>query len=180
MDEDEDLIESPDSEEVENNRLAKGTSRQYSRLMKKIVSFFELNHPTLLENDEIILPLSVETVRGFFNYVKKKRGRNGILLEPAQFNSVSHIGLYRSCICDYYKKKRVAMDHELKTFFDNFMTGYKKQIAGLRQEGLMPAIEGKMPLTENCYQFIANRALRYHDHAIAPIAHGFTLLSWNM
>ena len=69
MDEDEDLIESPDSEEVENNRLAKGTSRQYSRLMKKIVSFFELNHPTLLENDEIILPLSVETVRGFFNYV---------------------------------------------------------------------------------------------------------------
>lgn len=93
--------------------------------------------------------------------------------------SHSHISGYRSAVTDLYKRKRVA--NNLVDSAKSFCTGFKRQVAQLKQSGDMPLTEGKQPINFEGYSFLTKIALsKEKEIPAAMAAHTFLCLSWNL
>lgn len=172
------------SEEIVAGRLAKNTRLQYKGKTATLVSWLKANEPTALQpsTDEMILPLNDTTISAFFGYICQKRKRDSLELEqPVQYLSLSHVANYRSAIKDYYKQKNITVPKSTENFMNEFMNGYTRKIAMLKQEGEMPLIEGKRPISFSGYQFLAEKAIKQdNDYLLAIFSHSFITLAWNL
>jgi len=121
------------------------------------------------------LPLHVNTVLAFFGYIGDgglHRGDDGVMLdengsaitEEAQgkrTKALSTIGGYRSAIVWYYKEHNLKLKNELEISLSNYIAGFKRNIADLKQRGLMKIQEGRAPIAFGGYVIVA-RAILAH------------------
>jgi hypothetical protein len=93
---------------------------------------------------------------------------------------------YKSALVWYYKEKKVDFPVSLGQTIDNFITGYKKQIADKKLNGVMKTSEGKLPLSFTSYSDIC-----FHLATLKPTGRkspfnegifgwSFMVLCWNM
>ena len=97
--------------------------------------------------------------------------------EPMRFNRRSHVQGYRSAIIDLYKKCGMTIDNIAKSQLTDFVSGYGKKVAQLKEDGELPIMEGKSPMSTVGYQFLAETALTYdEDFGLTTFSHTFLLL----
>jgi hypothetical protein len=111
----------------------------------------------------------------FFGYIGDgglHRGDDGVLVdengsaisEQAQgkrTKAVSTIGCYRSALVWYYKENKMKMSSELEISLSNYISGFRRNVADLKQRGLMDIQEGRAPIAFSGYVILA-RALATH------------------
>jgi hypothetical protein len=59
------------------------------------------------------------------------------------------VGNYRSAIKDFYKQKHIDFPASTNAFLNDFMNGYCRKVAGLKQVGEMALVEES--LTQNMF-----------------------------
>lgn len=74
-------------------------------------------------------------------------------------------------------KPSERVEHVLRETLD----GFKRRIAQLKEDGIMPQTEGKQPMSVERYKFLAKKAMTEdHDFKLYSFCHTFLLLCWNL
>jgi len=136
------------SESIISGRLSNNTKLQYRGKQAALAAWLKANEPTHLnENTEvIILPLNDEVVTAFFGHICRKRKRNSSeYIEPTKYLSLSHVGNYKSSIKDVYKQRNVTMPASTEKIVSEFMAGYTRKVATMKQEAEMSLVEVIFP-----------------------------------
>lgn len=95
-------------------RVVSSTRKQYDFILARISRWLADNHPTMIEDGQIKLPIPVNICKGIMSHSSIKRDRRGIELQPRQFNSHATISGVQCAINYLYKEKNVPMATELK------------------------------------------------------------------
>ena len=175
---------------IENN-LHRNTKKQYDGKIKHVNEWFQKHHPELcvrrLQNTELNLEeiattsLGSTALKEFYAHISKKRNKDGTYKSPVVYQSFEHVSGYKSAIKNYFKSKRVRFSDESELTQSDFFGGYKRLIAGEKQDGTRKMREGKVPLSFSVYRFLAKLALSSdHDFSGAAFAHVFLVLCWNL
>jgi hypothetical protein len=172
-------------EEMMRGRIRPNTHKMYASkvevLRKWLIS--EGKHDFLNRVDETItLPLTVDVLTEFMGFVSKKVDPvTKVHYDPPKFNSVAHVQGYRSAIIDLYKSRNLPAPELNKTKMSEFVSGYKRKIAQLKEDGELPMMEGKSPMSNTGYNFLALKALtQEEDFNVSTFSHFFLLLCWNL
>ncbi|KAH9076305.1 hypothetical protein Ae201684P_012791 [Aphanomyces euteiches] len=83
--------------------------------------------------------------------------------------------------CNRQLTQRVQSKNSRRLKFIDYMSGYKRMIAELKEEGEMPLHEGKEPIAVDGYRYLAQKALDgERDKKGRRTVHLFLLLCWNL
>jgi len=147
--------------DIISGRIRNGTRRCYDKKLTHLKTWLFTHHSSYcrsIEND-ISIPLSSDVLKEFFGYICRKRGSDGRHMEPTQYHSFSYVSGYRSAIKDYYNSKGIAFSEDVDIMISDFLGGYARKIADLKQTGEMSLIEGKRPLSFAGYRYLAEQCL---------------------
>jgi len=160
------------------NRVVGGTRRGYESKIKIFTTWLQEKgfNDALTEDGKLKIPLDVNVVLPFFGFIGDGglyRGDDGTLLdangqvvtEQAQgkrTKAVSTIGGYRSALVWYYKEQKLKMSSELEIALSNYISGFKRNVADLKQRGLMDIQEGRAPIAFSGYSIVC-RAILTHE-----------------
>ena len=167
------------AEELERNRVIAGTSRTYASRIRKMKAYFREKFPDDIGPDgELLVPMDVDHVLSFFGSISRwQEGERGGV--PGQLKSVSHMGGHRSALVDYYKivHKR-KFEPELDTRLSALLSGFKRQVAQAKQDGVIKITEGKQPLTFAGYRLLSEILFKLPNSTISTFAWPFLILCW--
>ncbi|OQR88467.1 hypothetical protein THRCLA_22859 [Thraustotheca clavata] len=157
-----------------NNGLAR--SRWLQRNHPEHITCFE-GVPT---HKNIILPLSIVIVKDYLNMASTKHDRLGNPILPTQHNSFSHVNAAKSALI-YLYKSHGPIEAKLVDMMRDFMQGYQRRVAELKEKGEMKITEGKEPISRDAYIFLAKEAILSHsDHLLNIMSHTFLIMCWNL
>jgi len=128
------------------------------------------------DKDEVKLPLPKDVVMQFMAYSTRKRDSSGALLVPETFYSFSSVSGVRSAIVYLYRKNNVDLGVDLSNELEDYLCGYSREVADMKQSGKLTLSEGKSPMPLRGYLFIAKEAVKQG----ALFAWLFTLLCWHL
>ena len=75
----------------------------------------------------------------------------------------------------------VDFSEDILKMFKQFFEGYVRRVAQLKQDGIMPIIEGKQAMSFKGYKFLALKAAgQSTDYSLAIFSHLYLLLCWNL
>ena len=167
-----------------SGRIRSGTRRCYSKKLCHLRKWLDDNFNNLYshsEDDTIKLPIQSDHLKEFFGYICRKRGANGQHLDPIQYHSFSYVSGYRSAIKDYYNSKGISFSADVDLMLSDFLGGYARKIADLKQSGEMSLVEGKRPISFAGYKYLAERCFEQSsDFNVSTFALSFMQLSWNL
>ncbi|KAH9116153.1 hypothetical protein AeMF1_009881 [Aphanomyces euteiches] len=128
-----------------------------------------------------MLPLTYDACKKFLAYMTVKRDRSGKAYEPTQFESFAAINKCISAIAYLYDKHNMAISHDIKKLFKQFSSGYKRQVARLKQEGELPMGEGKAAVSWKGYEMVCKHAFSGDmKHSSSLAFHPFVTFCWNL
>ena len=167
------------------------TLYNYENKFKNVfLPFMDSNYPQTFslpgegiefEPDILLKKVTPDMIIDFFGTVMIKNDKHGNPLVPKKHQSYSHVSGYNSSIKSYYDKRKVPITPELDKTIKDFLMGYKRQVATLKQNGEMKVTEGKAAISFDGYRLIANAALKQTtDFPLAIFAWLFIVLSWNI
>ena len=206
---DEDLLESDDEDDVVENvdtararAIIQGkrkdiTKIKYSNMFRNsFITFIEEKYQEFLhdvddegdgrfqyfDTDVDLERVSEEAFREYFGHISVKRDpHTKIALVPLKYQSFSHVSGYNSAIRSFFKDRKIDMDRDIDTTVKEFLAGYKRRVASLKQNGEMKLQEGKSPISFDGYRLIVNKALgATADFSLAIFAWVFIVLTWNI
>ena len=161
--------------------LAKETRKQYDRMIKKLFQWLAQNVPQCVSGNDIILPLPTDVVKDFIYHVSLKRNKHGEYHDPPQFYKDNHIAAYVSAIKDLYRTQKIAVPFETALALKEQLAGTKRRIADLKAKGEIPSHDGKQPISEAGYRFLAEKAMKNtEDISLYVICHTYLVLCWNL
>lgn len=205
-----DILDDDDNEEEEENadtlrargiiagKTKDNTKSKYEKAFKNsFVPFIASKYPEFLhdpedegdgrqfqyfDRDVDLDRVSEEAFSEFFGYISVKRDkRTKEALNPVKHQSYSHVSGYNSAIRSFFKHRRIDMDRNIDTTIKEFLAGYKRKVATLKQNGEMKLQEGKSPISYDGYRLIVNKALSArNDFSLAIFAWVFIVLTWNI
>ena len=173
------------------------TKIKYEKAYKNsFVPFMELKYPEFMhdaedegdgqfqyfDKDVDLERVTEEAFSQFFGYISVKRNlRTKEALDPVMYQSFSHVSGYNSAIRSFFKNRRMEMDKNADAMIKDFLAGYKRKVASLKQSGEMKLQEGKSPISYDGYRLIVNKALSAtSDFSLAIFAWVFIVLTWNI
>jgi hypothetical protein len=184
------------------NRIVRKTRANYESKIKIFVNWLVEKgfNDALNEGRNLKLPLDVNVVLPFFGFIGDgglRRGENGDMLdvngqvvsEQAQgkrTKAVSTIGGYRSALVWYYKQHNMKLSSELEIALSNYIAGFKRNVADLKQRGLMEIQEGRSPIAFSGYVIVAQAILKHIPHGRSAswqqsiFAWPFFIFCWNL
>jgi hypothetical protein len=114
---------------IRANKKAEATRKQYASMANILREWLIKYNPECVENEnKIILPLNTNTLELFLSHLTQKTDiKTGNYLE-GKFNSVAHIGGYRSMIKDLYTTNQITVDASTERMFTEFMGGYARKV----------------------------------------------------
>jgi hypothetical protein len=171
------------SHSIMDERLSKGTRRNYGSKMKQFIIWLKENHLEYYneEDESVILPLPTLVMQEFFGHVIKKRDKNNGDNIPDKWNAYQTVSGFKSTLKDLYRDNKIAFGTEAENMCAEFFQGYQRKIAGLKQSGAMSLVEGKRPLSFAGYKYLAQKSTKQGtDLNLAMFAHTFLLLCWNL
>jgi hypothetical protein len=143
--------------EIMNGRKCTNTKKQYQSRIEHFTKWVETKHPTCL-NEHMSVNLSVinKAIMNEFGHICKKKEKRGAYLEPVVFHAFQHVSGYK---CAIHSDMEVNITEDTLKMFKQFLEGYVRTIAQLKQDGVMALIEGKQPMSFNGFKFLAAKAL---------------------
>lgn len=169
-------------EETTRMRLSITTRKTYSAALKRMRTWLSANHPDCVVGDSIQLPLPADVVKAFlFHSMLKVNPEDGKYYNPPLFYSFNHVNTYRNALKNYYYECNIEMGDDLLRVVREAMNSYKRRIALLKENGEMAMHEGKQPMSEVGYRYLAGEALSGTcDYSLLMNCHCFILLCWNL
>ncbi|KAF0696171.1 Aste57867_13060 [Aphanomyces stellatus] len=162
-------------------RIVADTRQQYDSIILRIVRWLEVEHPEYIAQGAMILPVSVSACKLMLSFASVKRDKDGRELVPRKHNAVTTVNRLKSALLFVHKEAGVEVIPETYNILKDFVSGYKRKYAQLKDSGEVPVAVGKAPLSVSGYQFLATTALAAtSDHALHISAHSFLLLCWNL
>jgi hypothetical protein len=197
-------------------RVKESSKKNYKAKINRIKIFLLEKCPEMLDaHNDIVLPMSEEITMKLFGWLssntdlaKKGRRRTEVEIEDENDNesdisedSGDEVDIfaersvtiasntmqgYKSALIWYYKEKKVDFPTSISQSVETFITGYKKQIADKKLQGVMKTSEGKLPLSFKIYSDICfHLATLKPSGKRSPFNEGifgwtFMILCWNM
>ena len=159
------------------------TKNQYRLKIGHLRDWIQTKHPECLNEDTTLnLPQFDKAIlREFFGHICKKKDQFGAYLDPVVFHAFQHFSGYKSAIKDHYSVMEVNMSADIVRMLKTFFEGYVRTVAKLKQDGIMPIVEGKQPMSFRGYKFLAQKAVEQKkDYNLAIFSHLYLLLCWNL
>ena len=146
--------------EIMDGRKCLNTKKQYRLKVEHFRKWLEAKHPDCLRLDTTIDLTKVDKVilKEFLGHACKKKERDGSYKDPVIFHAFQHVSGYKSAIKDYYSNMEVEFSEDILKMFKQFFEGYVRRVAQLKQDGIMPIIEGKQAMSFKGYKFLALKA----------------------
>lgn len=182
--------------ETKEMKLAAETREQYKRKLDKMKGWLIENHIECLESVEdpvtddltdvanynISLPLPDVVVESFMSHcLLKIDARTGEYFDPPRFYSFQHVNGYRSALKHLYREQGMRASDDVEHVLKETMDGFKRRIALLKEDGMMPQTEGKQPMSVQGFHFLAKKSMTEdHDFKLYSFCHTFLLLCWNL
>ena len=169
--------------EIMDGRKCANTKNQYRLKVERFREWVESKHPECLNDDTTLnlAQLDKSVLREFFGHICKKKDKAGAYLDPVVFHAFQHVSGYKSAIKDFYSNKEVTMSLDIQKMLKQFFEGYVRTVAKLKQDGIMPIVEGKQPMSFRGYKFLAQKAVEQtKDYNLAIVSHLYLLLCWNL
>lgn len=164
-----------ESEQIMDGRLRNSSKRVYSSGAKQLKTWIKANHPTHYStlDDEIILPVPAHVLVSYFgSNIKKNNG---------QYKSLSAINSMRSSLRDIYHKNNVTMETSTTNILGDFVKGYKRKIADLKEKGEISNREGKNSLSMEGYRLLCLVSLIPKTGMYKQTwPHLYLLFQWNL
>lgn len=130
-------------------------------------------------NRQITLPLTVELIKSFFNYVVRKE--NGNLLSPSSISS------YKSAMMHLYDQNDQTMPADEAKALSTFKKGFVRVIARKKMDGEIKSTDGKdyLRVSDLCklsFIFInhGGNGRSSQDQMLFLMCWSFLLLQWNL
>jgi hypothetical protein len=107
-------------------------------------------------------------------------------IQGTRTKAVSTVGGYRSAIVDFYKANNMRLDPELDIGMSNYIAGFKRNVADLKDRGYMKIQEGRAPLTFSGYVVLAREIMtqvpegRSASWQQSIFAWPFFIFCWNL
>jgi hypothetical protein len=200
VDEVEEQVENADAMRAEGIIAGKrkdNTKAKYRGMYQNsFVQFIADNHPqflhngenggdnsiTFFEEDVDLHRVTESAFREFFGYVSVKRDPvSKALLDPLQYQSFSHVSGYNSAVRSFFRDRRITMNKNIDIMIKDFLGGYKRKVASLKQSGEMALQEGKAPISFDGYRLIVKKAVSVtEEFGLATFAWVFLVLTWNI
>lgn len=169
--------------EIIDGRKCANTKVQYSRKVEHFRKWINEVHPDCMNSDGSLNLHLIDTshLRQFLGHICKKKTAGGEYLSPIVYQAFQHVSGYKSAIKDYYSTNNVKISADSERMMEHFFKGYNRKIAQMKQDGCMPLIEGKQPMSYNGYKFLASKAMdQLVDYNISISCHLFLVLCWNL
>ena len=169
--------------EIMDGRKCANTKNQYRLKVERFREWVESKHPECLNDDTTLnlAQLDKSVLREFFGHICKKKDKAGAYLDPVVFHAFQHVSGYKSAIKDFYSNKEVTMSLDIQKMLKQFFEGYVRTVAKLKQDGIMPIVEGKQPMSFRGYKFLAQKAVEQtKDYNLAIFSHLYLLLCLNL
>jgi hypothetical protein len=152
-DDDDEVSEAQDIEDdmefvsrIQSERIRSTSKRAYVSAQNMMAKFLIEKFPNLWNSttQQIILPLPRDVVMQMFGSLSRKS--DGTLKSHATVQG------YKSSLKNLYRERRVEFDSSLELSLSDFSSGYKRNIADLKEQGKMKLAEGKSHLTFERYK----------------------------
>jgi hypothetical protein len=169
--------------EIMDGRKCLNTKNQYRLKVEHFRKWLEAKHPDCLRLDKTIDLTKVDKVilKEFLGHACKKKEKDGSYKDPVIFHAFQHVSGYKSAIKDYYSNMEVEFSEDILKMFKQFFEGYVRRVAQLKQDGIMPIIEGKQAMSFKGYKILALKAGgQSTDYSLAIFSHLYLLLCWNL
>jgi hypothetical protein len=169
-------------EQIMRGRIRENTHKMYASKVQVLKLWLIAKYSHLIQNDEITLPISTSILIEFMGHISVKIDKATQLpYNPPVLNSHSHVQGFRSAIIDLYKTRGLTISDMAKSQLTDFVSGYAKRVAQAKEDGDMPMVEGKSPMSTVGYHFLANKAVTQdEDFNLCTFVHVFLLLCWNL
>ena len=169
--------------EIMDGRKSASTKNQYRLKIEIFRKWIESKHPNCMNEDGTVNLNAVDKpiLREFFGHICKKKDKNGSYLDPVVFHAFQHVSGYKSAIKDYYSNQDVNVPEDIVKLMKQFFEGYVRRVTKLKQDGVIPIVEGKQPMSFRGYKFLALKAAEQaKDYNLAIFSHLYLLLCWNL
>ena len=171
------------ADEIIAGRKCTNTKVQYGRKVEHFKKWISEVNPDCMSSDSTLNLHLIDTsqLQQFLGHICKKKNAKGEYLSPTVYQAFQHVSGYKSAIKDYYSTKNVKFSLESGRMMEHFFKGYNRKIAQMKQDGFIPLIEGKQPISFKGYKFLASKALdQLVDYNISISCHLFLVLCWNL
>lgn len=166
---------------IKSNKKCQSTKTQYKRKQIHFEEWVQIKRPGLNRQGAWLCNVDKNTMEDFMGHICQKKTEGGEYFAPPKFQSYNHVNGYKSAILDFYDKQGLKANADMKEMFTDFIHGYKRKVASLKQDGEMKVTEGKSPLSFEGYRFLAKKAVQQRiDIAWATFSWVFLLLCWNL
>lgn len=169
--------------EIIDRRKCENTKTQYSRKVEHFKKWINDAFPECINADFALNLTMIDTdhLRQFLGHICKKKDPKGEYLSPTVYHAFQHVSGYKSAIKDYYNNKNVKISEDSERMMEQFFKGYSRLIAEMKQDGFIPLVEGKQPMSFPGYKFLANNAIeQLTDFNVTISCHLYLLLCWNL
>ena len=162
-------------------RLQPNTVKQYKGKIAILAKYLQLNYSTHVVDGVIVLPLPIHVLLSFLGHISIKSNRDGVYAIPKKNLSYQHVNGFHSAIKYLYGMREVPMEAQVVKKLGEYLAGYKREVAQLKERGEMPMGEGKAPMSGCGYEFLASTALKQsQDFTLVLLCHTFLLFAWNL
>ena len=149
-------------QELMDGRIKEKSKNKYGKAYNQLIIYLSDKFPELIdENGNLKLELLCsEHLKDFFGHISIKRDKNGrVAHNPPRFQSFSHVSGFNSGIKNAFTEKGIVMDQDAADTIKKILSGYKRKVANLKQQGVMKVTEGKAQITFDGYKTIAQKAI---------------------
>ncbi len=190
------------AESMISNRIRERTAKGYRNKLAMLGRWLAANGQAVDDTSIPVLPLHPELTISFFGELVKPRvavhpvfGKpKPKLLKNGGHVSASTAGGFKSAIIWLYTERKQVIDTSLNKQMNLFISGYKKTVGDLKQDGTMSCFEGKRPLSFEGYKLLCSQFFRLApgtssegNHrgdgatfAMGMFAWAFLVLQWNL
>ncbi|ETV82666.1 hypothetical protein H257_05236 [Aphanomyces astaci] len=88
----------------------------------------------------IVVPETPALCKLMFSYASVKRSLNGYELVPRKYNSVSTTNRVKSAVVFLHREAKVELSTELNAMMKEYVSGYKRKFAQLKESGESPTL----------------------------------------
>ena len=171
-------------QELMDGRIKANSKAKYKKSYIHFVNYARDHFPDIMHNNESVILEHIRSshLKDFFGHISIKRDRNGNYAhDPPRFQSYSHVCGFHSGIKNEFIETGTDMDKDAEKTIKKILSGYKRKVARLKQQGAMKVTEGKAQITFAGYKTIAQKAVSAaYDFALNTFAWVFLLISWNI
>jgi hypothetical protein len=193
-----DDMENPESadltlaKEMISKRVRPRTVKSYRGCMAKFGKWLALHGGSVESTGLPSLPLEKGLTLTFFGALVQPRLQNDPIfgkprakvLENGGHIATSTVTGFKSALIWYHSDCNATIDPSLDKELNLFITGYRKEVGDMKQQGHMNAFEGKQPLSFAGYQMLASRFLEMTPTSSASGNHRSTgdglAVTWTM